>query len=416
MRTWAIAFALAIACGRAPAPARVGGGGPVDAGAEVFPDGGVIGSSGTATLFVATSGAGLVRAADGDCRGSCTVRGNSIHLAAVPDPGATFVGWSGACSGTGACDWALAGTASLTATFIVVPPSAQLLVPRPAGGTNEHLALNSTRVFWTQQGPTDAIWSMPKSGGEPFKEADTSALSLVADDRNLYSTDGSALTSKPIGGGAAKVLFTGGFISGPALDETGALYWTENGGPQRGTVRRFQGGAMTTIASGQDPGALAVDATHVYFAQFDKAQQGEVRRVPRTGGAVETVVVSGRRYAKAIRADARNVYFRLSDDGFPSIDTGHVLALSKADFSVRTLSAANGIDRFQLLPQLEVDGSGVYWNWNSGSPPYGIFRADTDGGRVQPIDSDSDTPWYDLAVDATAVYYVHGGAIIRHPK
>ena len=110
MRTCAMAFALAIACGRAPA--RVGSGGPVDAGAEVFADGGVIGSSGTATLLVVTSGEGLVRAADGDCRGYCTVRGNNIHLTAVPDPGATFVGWSGACSGTGDCDWALVGTAT----------------------------------------------------------------------------------------------------------------------------------------------------------------------------------------------------------------------------------------------------------------------------------------------------------------
>src|ERR1700756_5424314 len=103
----------------------------------------VSGRSGTAPLLVATSGAGLVRAANGDCRGYCTVRGNDIHLTAVPDPGATFVGWSGACSGTGDCDWALVGTATLYATFIVVPPSARILVPAPAGASNEHLALNS---------------------------------------------------------------------------------------------------------------------------------------------------------------------------------------------------------------------------------------------------------------------------------
>ena len=415
MRTCAMVFVLACACGRAPA--RVGSGGPVDAGAEVFADGGVIGSSGTATLLVATSGAGLVRAANGDCRGYCTVRGNDIHLTAVPDSGATFVGWRGACSGTGDCDWALVGTATLSATFIVVPPSAQILVPAPAGASNGGVALNSTRIFWTQSGPPIAIWSMSKTGGEPFKEAAASPASLVVDDRNLYWTDTGTLNSKPIGGGAATVLFKGGFISRLALDETGAIYWTDHEGPQIGTVRRLQTGAMTTLASGQDPaGGFAVDATHVYFAQFNKAQQGEIRRVPRTGGAVETVVVSGRRYAKAIRVDASNVYFRLSDDGFPSSDTGHVLALSKADFTVRTLSGGNGIDRFQLLPQLEIDGAGVYWNWNSGTPPYGIFRANPDGGGFQPIDSDSDTPWYDLAVDATAVYYVHGGAIIRHPK
>ena len=151
MRTCAIVFALACACGRAPA--RVGSGGPVDAGAEVFADGGVIGSSGTATLLVATSGAGLVRAANGDCRGYCTVRGNDIHLTAVPDSGATFVGWSGACSGTGDCDWALVGTATLSATFIVVPPSAQILVPAPAGASNERVALNSTRVDIPTVGP-----------------------------------------------------------------------------------------------------------------------------------------------------------------------------------------------------------------------------------------------------------------------
>ena len=414
MRINAIIFVLVFACGRTPA--RVGSGGPVDAGAEVFLDGGTIGSPGTATLFVSTSGAGLVRTADGDCRGYCTVQGKDLHLSAVPDPGATFTGWNGACIGTGGCEWALVGSATLGATFIVVPPSAEIVVPAPAGAPIERIAVNSTRIFWTQQVPPDTIWSMSKSGGEPFKEADASPVSLLADDRNLYWTDGRTLFSKPIGGGAASVLFTGISFSRPALDETGALYWTESDPPQPGTVRRLQGTVMSIIASGQYAGALAVDATHVYFAQFDRSQRGEIRRVPRTGGGVETVVDTGSRYVKAIRVDASNVYFRLSDDGFPSSDTGHVLAVSKADFTVRTLSAGNGVDRFQLLPQLEVDGSGVYWNWNSGTPPYGIFRADADGRGFQAIDSDSDTPWYDLAVDATAVYYVHGGSIIRHPK
>src|SRR5204863_410619 len=156
-------------------------------------------------------------------------------------------------------------------------------------------------------GPVDAGAEVFAGGGEPFKEADASPASLVVDDRNLYWTDTGTLNSKPIGGGAATLLFKGG-ISRLALDETGAIYWTESEGPQIGTVRRLQAGAMTTLASGQDPaGGLAVDATHVYFAQFNKAQQGEIRRVPRTGGAVETVVVSGRRYAKAIRVDASNV-------------------------------------------------------------------------------------------------------------
>src|SRR3954447_5877066 len=160
----------------------------------------------------------------------------------------------------GDCDWALVGTATLYATFIVVPPSAQILVPAPAGASNGRVALNSTRIFWTQRGTPIAIWSMSKSGGEPFKEADASPASLVVDDRNLYWTDTGTLNLKPIGGGAATVLFKGGFISRLALDETGAIYWADHEGPQIGPVRRLQAGAMTTLASGQDPaGGLAVD-------------------------------------------------------------------------------------------------------------------------------------------------------------
>ncbi len=30
-----------------------------------------------------------------------------VHLVAVPDTGAVFVGWAGACSGTGGCDLTL---------------------------------------------------------------------------------------------------------------------------------------------------------------------------------------------------------------------------------------------------------------------------------------------------------------------
>ena len=103
-------------------------------------------------------------------------------------------------------------------------------MPTPAGASNERVALNSTRIFWTQSGPPIAIWSMSKSGGDPFKEADASPASLVVDDRNLYWTDTGTLNSKPIGGGAATVLFKGGFISRLALDETGASSLIQSGG------------------------------------------------------------------------------------------------------------------------------------------------------------------------------------------
>jgi hypothetical protein len=61
-------------------------------------------------LTINTSGNGAVRGAGADCRGSCTTQapsGQQFHLVAVPDSGATFTGWSGACSGAGGCDLTL---------------------------------------------------------------------------------------------------------------------------------------------------------------------------------------------------------------------------------------------------------------------------------------------------------------------
>src|SRR5438132_10984695 len=58
------------------------------------------------SLQITTTGAGLVRGAGADCRGTCTVqmnKGSAVHLTAVADQGASFPGWGGACSWRGCC-------------------------------------------------------------------------------------------------------------------------------------------------------------------------------------------------------------------------------------------------------------------------------------------------------------------------
>src|SRR5689334_8362180 len=85
------------------------------------------------SLQITTTGAGLVRGAGPDCRGSCTVemdKGSAVHLTAVAGEGATFSGWGGACSGTGACDLRLDGAASVSAGFgtATQPPPGSHLV------------------------------------------------------------------------------------------------------------------------------------------------------------------------------------------------------------------------------------------------------------------------------------------------
>jgi len=141
---------------------------------------------------------------------------------------------------------------------------------------------------------------------------------------------------------------------------------------------------------------------------------GSVRRVPRKGGSVETVFSCGSNcYPVAIRLDPANVYFRATYYGSNDA-AGQVQVVSKSDFKAHTISG-NGSSNYQYSMDVEVNAGVVYWNW-TGSSPYGIFSAKADGSGFRAVDTSSDSSWYTLRVDDTAVYYWHSGAIIRRLK
>ena len=92
---------------------------------------GQIGVAGPATVALSLGAAGsgggaIVGAASGiTCVGSCSYQlapGASVVLTALPDPGSSFAGWSGAgCSGTGSCAATLSADAAVTAIFAAQP-------------------------------------------------------------------------------------------------------------------------------------------------------------------------------------------------------------------------------------------------------------------------------------------------------
>ena len=59
-----------------------------------------------------------------DCGGTCSAQfdNGQVSLSAAPDAGWTFAGWSGACSGTGACSVSLSSDVSVSAAFTASPP------------------------------------------------------------------------------------------------------------------------------------------------------------------------------------------------------------------------------------------------------------------------------------------------------
>lgn len=78
------------------------------------------------TLEVTVDGPGEVTSSPGgiDCPGDCTEAfpdGTPVTLTATAEPGALFVGWSGACTGTGSCLLTMSTDRSVTATFDTMP-------------------------------------------------------------------------------------------------------------------------------------------------------------------------------------------------------------------------------------------------------------------------------------------------------
>ena len=74
------------------------------------------------TVATAGRGRGTVSSAPAgiNCGADCSepyASGTVVTLMATPASNSTFAGWSGACSGTGACSVTMSAARSVTATF-----------------------------------------------------------------------------------------------------------------------------------------------------------------------------------------------------------------------------------------------------------------------------------------------------------
>lgn len=85
--------------------------------------------AGTGTGTISSNPAGI------NCGADCTepyASGSAVTLSAVPAAGATFVGWSGGCTGTGSCTVMMTADQSVTATFSAPTlPTVTLSTPIP---------------------------------------------------------------------------------------------------------------------------------------------------------------------------------------------------------------------------------------------------------------------------------------------
>ena len=229
----------------------------------------------------------------------------------------------------------------------------------------------------------------------------SSGVVMVADDATLYvgafrstMSPNQVIWAVSKSTGALRELWTGTEIEGVGgLALAGEiLYFTT-----ASSVRRMPkaGGAVETLASGQNiANALAVDATHAYWASsgLAPAYAGRVSRVNRNGGSPQVLADVVR--ASGIALDAAHVY---------TATGGGLIELPLGGGSIRTVAPVGGM-------QLAASATDLFVLSN-----YQLARVDKQTG-VATVVFERNVGGSSVAVDDTHVYWTYDGYLGPVPQ
>ena len=324
-------------------------------------------------LTVLVTGHGSVRSAPSgiDCGATCSAAfddGAQVTLNANPDAGFAFTGWTGSCSGAGACTLALNGDAQVAARFDALPPPP----------------------------PTMALLSLTVTGSGSVRSTPSGI-----DCTPLCSASFAAGTSVAlVAQAAAGYRFMG--WSGACSGTDTLCRTTLNANASVGA--RFELVNVVLLDTQTWSSALALNTSDVFFPVWN-GQSYEVRAIPKAGGMVRSLVATPG-FPSFIVADDANVFFvsfEATGAGMYRVPAagGSPTRLGDASFS----SAA------------AIDDSNVYWVSGRccGSSPASVFTAPKGGGTVTTLASGQFVTG-PIAVDATDVWFSTTDSIRRVSK
>jgi len=425
-----VAASLALACGS----------GPKD-------DGSAKNAPAQANLSITTTGNGLVRGAGTDCRGSCRAQiavGSPVHLIAVPDSGAFFVGWAGSCSGPGACDLTLEVDRDVSATFANTPPPPppgkhQLVVVVQGKGrvTSSPAGLDcdsSTCIAQFDSGSSVTLTAAPASGfsfsgwgndcSGPSacmltlsKEATVFANFVAQPPAQVHLTASISGPGTVTGGGlncgesaaTCDVMVSGGSTVTLTASPASATRFMRWGGACSGTstsceltlqsdakvTAEFQSEVIALAPNDSTNSAvIALNSTRVFWLRSTGGTSG-IWSVGKNGGDAVKVADG---FATAI----------VSDDLFLYWSDGWTLYSTPVGGGERTVLSTSG-----PIGKLALDELGaLYWSVGAsrgvfGPTPGSVHRMEN---RADTVLATGPSPNGEVAVDATHVYFTDRGS------
>jgi hypothetical protein len=287
------------------------------------------------------------------CNGACTAPGRTVN----------------GCTGLATNDALIA--MALDGTHVYLMDSISISRVPKAGGAVEpvvalsaipsKLAVNASLVLWTESG---AIRAIPKAGGAvvDLVTADGIGDTLAASDSRVFFMRGIAsmaeIVSVDLAGGDLMVHATDDAVQGAniALDST-HFYWVHSNMIDPGELRRVPqtGTAVETVASAQGLYFFALGGSSVYYLT-----QTQFWRAPLAGGEPVGIHSSN---------DLDSMYFKMAANEQRLYWTGE-FSVHKVGIDGSNPTVAAEVTLYRK--GLEVDASGVYFHIESGLESVGV--------------------------------------------
>ena len=154
--------------------------------------------SGTGSGTIASSPAGI------DCGATCTASydfGTDVTLTAVAAGGSAFIGWNGACSGTGVCQVSISGATSVGAVFDLDPPRLANISTRGRVLTGADVMIGGfiiggsspKKVVIRAIGPSLTPLGVPGALGDPLLQIFSGQTQIAANDNWQQAANASTI-------------------------------------------------------------------------------------------------------------------------------------------------------------------------------------------------------------------------------